>query len=117
MTQPAILILESRRDIAEALQDVLTSANYRAFVRPHVERLTDLEVRPAAIVTRITSESAGTPAYAGLENLRDGRPPVVAIAWADHEVREAARLKCDVVLRAPSEVGQLCEALTRVIGE
>jgi hypothetical protein len=44
-----------------------------------------------------------------------GRPPVVAIAWADDEVAEAIRLKCEVVLRAPSEVGRLFEVLTKIV--
>jgi hypothetical protein len=116
-TRPAVLILEARRDIADALHELLTSANYRAIVRPHVERLADLEVRPAAIVTRITSDGVTEPSYAALEKFPDDRPPVVAIAWADDEVREAARLKCDVVLRAPAEVGRLCDALMQVIGD
>ena len=116
-TRPPVLILEARRDIADALHELLTSANYHAIVRPHLERLADLEVRPAAIVTRITSDGFGEPSHASLENFRDDRPPVVAIAWADEEVSEAARLKCDVVLRAPAEVGRLCDALMQVIGD
>jgi hypothetical protein len=43
------------------------------------------------------------------------RPPIVAIAWEDAEIREAERLKCDVVLRAPDDVGRLCDALSRVV--
>jgi hypothetical protein len=39
---------------------------------------------------------------------------VIAIAWADHEIAEAARMNCDVVLRAPQEVGRLCAALASV---
>ena len=115
MTQPAVLILESRRDVADALHDVLTSANYRVIVRPHVERLADLELRPAAIVTNIASQDESAPSYAAIEQMRDDRPPVVAIAWGEHGIREAARLKCDVVLRAPGEVGRLCDALMKVI--
>jgi hypothetical protein len=115
MRQPSILILESRPDVAEALQDVITSAHYTAIVRPYLDRLADLDVRPAAIVTRITSVAVGEPPYTAIEGLRENRPPVVAIAWADSEVAEAARLKCDVVLRAPTELGRLCEALTKIV--
>ena len=115
--RPSILILESRRDVADALHDVITSANYRAVIMPHVDRLADLETRPAAIVTRITSVGIGEPAYIAIERIREGRPPVVAIVWADHEIAEAARLKCEVVLRAPSDVAQLCDALTRIVNE
>lgn len=111
---PAILILESRPDVADALQDVITSAHFTTIVRAHVDRLADLAVMPAAIVTRITSVGIGEPPYIGIEGLREDRPPVIAIAWADHEVAEAARLNCEVVLRAPSEVGRLCEALAKV---
>lgn len=115
MKRPTILILESRPDIAIALRDVITSAHYSVVVRPHVDRLADLHVTPAAIVTRITSVGVGDPPYTALEGLREDRPPIVAIAWADSEVAEAARLKCDVVLRAPRDVGRLCEALTKIV--
>ncbi len=115
--RPSILILETRRDVADALHDVITSANYRAVVMPHVDRLADLETRPAAIVTRITSVGIGEPAYTAIERLLENRPPVVAIAWADHEVEEATRLKCEVVLRGPTDVARLCEALTRIVNE
>jgi len=112
--RPSVLVLESRRDIADALQDVITSAHYRAIVRPHIDHLDSLDDRPAAIVTRITSVGVGEPAYRAIEHLH-GRPPVVAIAWADDEVAEAIRLKCEVVLRAPAEVGRLYEVLTRIV--
>ena len=113
--RPSILILESRRDVADALIDVITSAHYRAVVVPHLDRMADLETRPAAIVTRITSVGNGEAAYTAIERLREDRPPVVAIAWADHEVEEAKRLKCDIVLRAPGEIARLCEALTKIV--
>jgi CheY-like chemotaxis protein len=112
---PSILILESRRDVADALHDVITSANYRAVVVPHVDRLADLETRPAAIVTCITSVGIGEPAYIAIERIRENRPPVVAIARADHEVAEAARLNCEVVLRAPMDLARLCHALTEIV--
>jgi hypothetical protein len=113
--RPAVLILESRSDVADALHDVITSAHYDAIIRPHINGLADLETRPVAIVTRITSVGGGYPAYRALEMLRENRPPVVAIVWADDEAAEATRLKCEVVLRAPAEIGRLCEALMRVI--
>ena len=82
---------------------------------PHVERISDLEVPPAAIIVRISFESTSEPPHAALGRLRD-RPPVVAIAWEDEEVAEAARLGCEVVLKAPREVSKLCEALGRLVG-
>ena len=109
-----ILIIERRPEVAAALQDVITSANYRARVIPHLERLTDLGMTPAAIVVRIAFEG-DDPAHAALEKLPPNRPPIIALAWEDDEVAEAHRLKCDVVLRGAREVGQLCEALTRVV--
>lgn len=109
-----MLILESRRDVADALHDVLTSAHYHAIVRPHIDHLDTLDEPPAAIVTRITSVGVGEPSYRAIEHLQ-GRPPVVAIAWGDDEVAEAIRLKCDVVLRAPMEIGRLCDELMRIV--
>ena len=71
---------------------------------------------PAAIIVRIAFEGIGDPPHAAVERLPPlNRPPVVAIAWADAEIREAQRLKCDVVLHAPDDVGRLCEALSRVV--
>jgi hypothetical protein len=112
--RPSVLILESRRDIADALQDVITSAHYRAIVRPHIDHLDNLDARPAAIITRITSVGVGEPSYRAIETLHC-RPPVVAIVWADDEMAEAVRLKCEVVLRAPDDIGRLCDVLTRIV--
>ena len=112
--RPVILIIETRPEVTEALEEVVTSAHYSAIVRPHVECLSDLGVRPAAIIVRIAFEGIGEPQHASLARLRP-RPPVVAIAWEEAEVAEAIRLKCDVVLKAPDEVGRLCDALTTVI--
>ena len=112
--RPVILIIETRPEVAEALQDVVTSARYSAVVRTHIECLSDLDVLPAAIIVRISFEGVGEPQHAAIGRLSK-RPPVVAIAWEDDEVAEAIRLKCDVVLRAPDEVGRLCQALTAVV--
>jgi hypothetical protein len=111
---PVVLIIETRPEVADALQDVVTSARYAAIVRPHVECLSDLDVPPAAIIVRIAFEGVGEPQHASIGRLVD-RPPVVAIAWEDDEIAEAMRLKCEVVLRAPNDVGRLCDALSAVI--
>ena len=113
--RPAILIIESRREVADALEDVVNSANYVAVVRPHIESLTDLGLTPAAIIVRISFDSVSDPPHAAIERLPIDRPPVVAIAWEDAELREAQRLKCDVVMRAPDDVSRLCEALSSVV--
>jgi len=115
--RPSILIIEPRRDVADALEDVVNSANYVAVVMPHLEQLTDLGVTPAAIIVRVAFDSNSTsePAHAAIARLPAQHPPVLAIAWAPHEVAEARRLNCDVVLQAPRDVGQLCEALGRLV--
>jgi hypothetical protein len=113
--RPIILIIESRPEVAEALEDVITSARYEAVVRPHVEYLSDLDVMPSAIIVRVAFEGIGEPAHTVIERMPANRPPVVAIAWEDEEVREAIRLKCDVVLRAPDDVNRLCDALTSLV--
>jgi hypothetical protein len=113
--RPSVLIIEPRREVAAALEDVVNSANYVAVVRPHLERLADLVVPPAAIIVRVVFEGGSEPAHAAIARLPHNHPPVVAIACADAEVAEAQRLKCDVVLHAPGDVGRLCEALGRVV--
>jgi hypothetical protein len=113
--RPVILIIEARPEVAEALADVVVSAHYCPMVRPHVERMADIGVTPSAIIVRIAFEGVGEPAHAAIGRLPVDRPPVVAIAWEDKEMAEAARLKCDVVLRAPNDVGRLCDALTSVV--
>jgi hypothetical protein len=113
--QPSILIIEPRREVADALHDVVTSANYAAIVRPHVERLSDLAVMPAAIIVRISFEGVTEPPHAAVGRLPLNRPPVIAIAWEDDEIAEAERLKCEVVLRAPNDVGRLYDVLSRLV--
>jgi hypothetical protein len=112
--RPVILIIEARREVASALQEVITSAHYDAVVIPHLEQLADLGETPAAIVVRIAFEGV-VPAHAAIEKLPANRPPVLAIAWNDEEAAEAERLKCDVVLRSRDGVSHLCEALKRVV--
>jgi hypothetical protein len=113
--RPVILILEARPEVAEALSDVVTSASYDAMIRPHLESLADLGVPPAAIIVRIAFEGIGEPAHAAIQRLPANRPPVIAIAWEPNELEEAARLKCDVILRAPDDVGRLCDALINAV--
>lgn len=110
-----ILIIEPRQEVATALEKVLASASYATMVRPHLERLADLDPTPAAIVVRIAFEGL-EPAHKGIEKLPANRPPIVAIAWDEAEVEEANRLRCDVVLRGPRDVSHLCEALRRMVG-
>ena len=113
--RPTILIIEQRPEVAEALQDVITSVQYSAVVRPYVESLTDFDIMPSAIIVRIAFEGIGEPAHAAIARLPQDRPPVIAIAWEQSEVDEAERLGCDVVLRAPDDIGRLCEVVTRAV--
>lgn len=113
--RPVILILEKRREVADALEEVVTSARYLAVVRPYLASLADLGATPSAIIVRITFEGVGEPTHAAIRHMPPNRPPVIAIAWEDDEVDEALRLKCDIVLKAPDDVGRLCDALTSVV--
>ena len=111
---PAILIIESHREVAEALHDVVASANYAAIVRSHVQELDEVSPAPAAIIVRVAFEGAGEPTHAVVARLPPNRPPIIAIVRADDEASEAERLKCDVVLRAPRDLGRLCDVLTKL---
>jgi len=98
-----VLVIEPHDEVAAALQEVLASASYLPIVRRHVESMADVGVMPVTIVVRI--------GHADVSMLPPDRPPIVAIASTDEEVREAERLHCEVVLRAPREIRRLCEAL------
>jgi hypothetical protein len=113
--QSTVLIIEARREVAAALQEVLAAANLASLVVPHLEKLSDIEISPAAILVRIAFESVSDPPHAAIARLPPDRPPVVAIAWEEDEVAEAERLKCEVILRAPNDIARLCETLTRVV--
>lgn len=113
--RPAILIIEPSPEVAAALEEVVNSAKYHAVVRPYVDRLSDLGVTPAAIIVRITFDGFSEPPHASIARLPANRPPIIAIAWEEAELEEARRLKCDIVLHAPDDVGRLCEALSSVV--
>jgi len=110
-----VLIIEARREVALALEEVLAAANLASVVVPHLEKLSDVEISPAVILVRIAFETVSDPPHAAIARLPPDRPPVVAIAWEEDEVAEAEKLKCDVILRAPNDIARLCETLTRVV--
>jgi len=112
---PVVLIIEARKEIAEALESAIALANMTPVVVPHVERLGDVPYSPAAIVVRIAFESVSEPPHAAIGRLGRERPPVIAIAREDNEIDEARRLQCDVVLRAPDDIPRLCEVVLNVI--
>lgn len=113
--QSTVLIIEARSEVAAALEAVLAAANLTAVVVPHLEKLSDIEIAPAAILVRIAFESVSDPPHAAISRLPRERPPVVAIAWEEDELEEARKLKCDVILHAPHDIPRLCETLTRVV--
>jgi hypothetical protein len=113
--QSTVLIIEARSEVAAALEAVLAAANIAAVVVPHLETLSDVEIAPAAILVRIAFESVSDPPHAAIGRLPPERPPIVAIAWADDELEEARKLKCDVIIHAPHDLPRLCETLTRVV--
>lgn len=113
---PVVLIIESRKEVAAALESAIAMANVEAVVVPHLERLSDIPYTLAAIVVRIAFEGVGDPPHSAIARLPRNRPPVVAIAWDENELKEALRLKCDVILHAPYDIPRLCETLSRLVG-
>jgi hypothetical protein len=112
--QPTVLIIEARREVAEALRTVMSSANFVPVVMAHLDRFTDLPATPAVIVVRIAFETESDPPHKAIERLAPHRPPVVAIVWEEDEFQEAQRLQCDVILRAPHEINRLCDTIARL---
>lgn len=98
-----VLIIEPHQELAAAFEEVLACASYAPIVRQHVDRLADVGVRPMGIVMRI--------GHADISKLPQDRPPIVAIASSNEDVEEARRMHCEVVLRGPTEIKRLCEAL------
>jgi hypothetical protein len=114
---PIVLIIESRKEVAAALESTLALSNFSPIVVQHLERLSDIPHAVAAIVVRVAFEGVGEPAHSAVSRLPpDRRPPIVAIAWEEDELEEARRLKCDVVLHAPHDINRLCETLTKLVG-
>ena len=114
---PVVLIVESRKEVAAALEAAVGLSNFAAVVVPHLERLSDIPHTIAAIVVRIAFEGIGEPTHAAIERLPRHHPPVIAIVWAeDDELAEARRLKCEVVLRAPHDIMRLRDTLTKLAG-
>jgi hypothetical protein len=113
--RPTVLIIEARREVAAALKAVIEAIDLQAMVVPHLERLSDLEFTPAAIVARIAFEGIGDPPHAAIRRLPGHRPPVVAIAWEEDELAEARTLHCDAIIHAPNESWRLGETLRRLV--
>ena len=112
--RPAILIIEPRQEVADAIAEAIASAQYEPIVRAHLESLDDVGMTVAAIVIRVVFEGVSEPAHAAISRLPPSRPPVVAIARRDEEIAEARRLACDIILSGPGSISQLCAVLRRV---
>lgn len=113
---PNVLIIEPHREMAAALQEVVTLANCTPMTVTTCDEIMRLPHLPAAIVVRILSHTTGVEApHECLHRLpREQRPMIVALTSSDDDVMEAERLGCEVVLRAPKQVRGLYDALSRV---
>ena len=112
---PTILIIEPRREVADALEELVMSANYLPVVRPRMQPLVELGFTPAAIIVRVAFEGISEPPHVAIADLPLNRPPVIGIAWSDIEIAEAQRVGCNVILRAPDDVSRLLDMLTKVV--
>ena len=101
-----VLIIEPHEELAAAMEQVVASADFTPIVRRHVQTMSDIGVVPTTIVVRI--------GHGDLSTLPLDRPPVIAIVSSDDEAREAARLRCEVVLRTPQDIRHLCEVLRQL---
>lgn len=111
---PLVVVAEPHHEIADALQDVVTSAGCVPVMVSGCESVHDLDSAPAAIVVRIATEMPMSP-HLGLEHFSTaGRPVIVALTSSDEDVAEAERLGCEVIARAPHQVQALYEALTQL---
>jgi len=112
---PLVLVIEPHREIANALQDVVTLAGCVPVMASHCESVRELDSLPAAIVVRIATEIRMMPPHFGLEHFsRTDQPLIVALASSDADVAEAERLECQVIARAPNQVQALYKALTQL---
>jgi len=116
MMPPVVLIIESRKEVAAALEAAIEASNFTPITVPYLESLADIPHPIAAIVVRVAFEGVGEPAHAAIAKLPRNHPPVVAIAWEENELAEARRLKCEVVLHAPHDITRLRETLTKLVG-
>jgi hypothetical protein len=101
-----VLIIEPHDELAAAMEQAVASADFVPIVRRHVQTMSDLGVTPVIIVVRI--------GHGDLSTLPPDRPPVIAIVSTDDEAREANRLRCEVVRRAPGDIRRLYDALRQL---
>jgi hypothetical protein len=113
---PTVVIVEPYRDIATALEEIVSLARCIPLTVGAVEEPAALlQERPAAIIVRVATDLSFRSPHAGLTRWPPSmRPMVVALASTDADVAEAERLGCDVILREPKQVQQLYETLAHV---
>jgi hypothetical protein len=109
---PTVLIIEPYRDLATAIEEVVTMAHCTPVTVSSGQGMADLSDTPAAIVVRVTTNVAFDSPHESLRQIpREHRPRVVALAVTDEDVLEAERLQCDVVLRTPRQMQGLYDTL------
>jgi hypothetical protein len=113
---PTVVIVEPYRDIAIALEEVVSLARCTPLTVGAVEEPASLlQERPAAIIVRVATDLSYRSPHAGLTRWPPSmRPMVVALTSTDADVTEAERLGCDVILQEPKQVRQLYDTLTNV---
>ena len=113
---PIVVVIEPDRELAVALQEVVTLARCRPVTLVHVEDLKQLA--PAAIVVRMATNLPLASVRPGLKDLAgSAATKVLALASNDADVAEAERLGSDLILREPHQVRALYDALVEIAGE
>ena len=112
---PHVVVAEPHREIAQALQDLVTLAGCVPVMVSDCESVRELSSLPAAIVVRVATEISISSPHCGLERFsRADRPLIVALASSAADVAEAERLECQVIARTPNQVRAVYEALTQL---
>jgi hypothetical protein len=112
---PVVVVIEPDRELAVALQEVVTLARCRPMTMP-VDDVEQLASPPAAIVVRMATRMPLAPASPRLKSADGSAPRVLALASNDTDVAEAERLGADVILREPHQVRALYDALVDIAG-
>jgi hypothetical protein len=113
---PTVIIVEPYRDIAIALEEIVSLARCTPLTIGAVEEPAALlQERPAAIIVRVATDLSYRSPHAGLTRWPAAmRPMVVALVSTDADVAEAERFGCDVILQEPKQVRQLYDTLAHV---
>lgn len=115
---PTVVIVEPYRDIAVALEEVVSLAQCTPVTVGTLEEVGDLvHRRPIAIVVRVATHLSTHSPHATLRAWpRTARPMIVALVSSEEDAAEAERLGCDVILCEPRQVHRLYDTLASVAG-